>query len=93
MSEKTQREPALTGNERWLVAGQQGADIFICDSSRLDFWWPITFVEMDTGLIHIDVCGKKETWHLDQGWALRINGDGIILFENFYDQPELEESR
>lgn len=79
--------PELTGNEPWLVAFQRGAEIWMRGWGDKDFTWPVVFVEMDTALIKIDVCGLLENKHLDDCAQLRINGHWIVDHENFYHQP------
>jgi len=78
----------LTGREPWLVAGLQGETIWANDSYKGEWWWPIVFVEMDTGLIKIDVCGKTQNWHLDDVARIRINLDEVIEWEDFFNTPE-----
>lgn len=76
----------LTGNEKWVIAGQQGETIWARQWGSKDIWWPILHVELDCGLIKIDVCGKIEVWKLDDCAQLRINNNVLIDCDDFYEQ-------
>lgn len=82
-------EPKLTGKEEWFVASQEGETIWIRQWGDLktDWWWPMCFCELDTGLIKIDVCGKQQNMHLDDCAEIRIGTGKIIKNEDFYEQP------
>lgn len=77
--------PYLTGNEPWLKACRRGAQIYVqkWGDKGTEWWWPLTLVDMDTGLARIDVCGKSQNVHLDDYARLRIEGDEIVESEDF----------
>lgn len=79
--------PRLTGKEAWVVAGTQGATVWVRQWGDKDWWWPLVFVELDTGLLKMDVVGKTQNLHLDDVAQLRINDEPPIDSDNFYDQP------
>lgn len=72
----------LDGNEPWLVAGQQGETVWGRDWGS-ETWWPITFVDMDTGLCKIDVCGLPENKHLSDFEQIRVNDDEPIDYGEY----------
>ncbi len=71
----------LTGNEKWIAAGKAGEEIYAKSSS---LWWPIVDVELDCGLIKIDVCGQTETLDFEMV-EIKIGDDGEEL-EDVYEQ-------
>ncbi len=73
----------LSGNEPWVIAGTEGSIIWA--SKYTDDWWPIFEVDLDTGLIKIDVCGQTEIWYLSECSKLRIEDYIIIEQEGFCD--------
>jgi hypothetical protein len=79
----------LTGNEKWFKIGLAGETIWArrWGDSNKDWWWPIVHVELDCGLIKIDVCGQTEIWGLDDCAELRIGLDRIVPNEEIWDQP------
>ena len=72
----------LSGNETWVLAGTQGALIWA--NMWDDDWWPITEVDLDSGLMKIDGCGQLQNIHLSDCSRLRIEYD-IIEQDNFYE--------
>jgi len=68
----------LTGNEEWVIAGQQGETIWARKWGDADWWWPIIDVDLETALIRIDVCGMSETWDLCDCAQLRIGSGKIV---------------
>ena len=70
----------LTGNEKWIVAGKQGAEVYACDGNG---FYPIVEVEMDCGLVKVDVCGAiqiNDVTHCD----IKIEFDGDVI-EDIYE--------
>lgn len=78
----------LTANEHWVIEFNKGSMIWAqgWGDSGDKWWWPVVFVELECGLIKIDVCGLTENWSLDDCARLRIENDQIIDSDNFYDQ-------
>lgn len=74
----------LTGNEPWVVAGLQGEDVYARRWGDRNWWWPIVFVELDCGLIKVDVCGKTESWNLDNCAQLRIGSNVYVENEDIF---------
>lgn len=75
----------LTGNEPWVIAGtKHGETIWVRSWGAKDWWWPVVDVELDCGLIGIDVCGKREVWHLDDVAQLRIGNETIVENEDLF---------
>ena len=82
------KEPKLTGNETWVIAGCKNGETVWAQGwgeSSGDWWWPITDIELDCGLIGIDVVGMREVRHLDDCARLRIENHTIVENENIYD--------
>lgn len=78
--------PALTGREPWVVAANSGYQLFATKWGK-ELWWPIHDIELDCGLIRIDVCGLLEI--LDLGDVAKIKwADEVVEQDNFYDAPE-----
>lgn len=75
----------LTGKEPWVVAGVQGETIWARKWGDKDLWWPIYDVELDCGLIKIDVVGKSEIWHLGDCAQLRIGTDVLVENEDIFE--------
>ena len=78
----------LTGNETWIVEANKGAVIWAqaWGDSGDKWWWPICDIELDCGLIGIDVCGMREVWDLGECARLRIEHETIIENEDIYNQ-------
>lgn len=76
----------LSGNEPWVIAGNQGETVWARAWGAMDWWWPIVGIELDCGLISIDVCGMREVWHLSDCAQLRIGEDVFIDNENFFSE-------
>lgn len=75
----------LTGKEPWLSKMiKDGALIWMREWGDNGGWWPIVFVEMDCGLIKIDVCGKTQNMDLGDCAQLRIENDTIIDNEDIW---------
>lgn len=78
----------LTGDEPWVVAAtKEGETIWARKWGDKDWWWPICDVELDCGLIGIDVCGKREIWDLGECAELRIGLDTIVDSEDIWGEP------
>lgn len=61
----------LTGNEKWVVAGNQGAEIYHGE-------WPIVGIELNCEIITIDVCGLTQLVDLhDDDVKIGFYGDVI----------------
>ena len=73
----------LTGNEAWVNAFNNGSEIYIRNWGNRDFWWPLIFVDLDSSLIKIDVCGKSQNMHLNDCAELKYDGL-IVKNEDFY---------
>lgn len=81
--------PKLSGKEPWVIAGVAGETIWARKWGDKDWWWPIVFVELDCGLIKIDVCGKTENWDLADCAELRIGLKQIVDNDDFYEMPSI----
>lgn len=75
----------LTGNEPWVIAGTQGETIWARSWGAGSWWWPISEIELDCGLIKIDVVGKLEIWDLSDCAQLRIGEDVFVENEDIYN--------
>jgi hypothetical protein len=76
----------LTGQEPWLLAGLSGSTVWGQEWGGDDRpWWPIIFVELDTGLCHIDVMGQKDNKHLDDFARIRVNDEEPIPHGEYCD--------
>lgn len=75
----------LTEKEPWFIASQQGAQIYVQFWGDKKFWWLLVFVELDTGLAKIDVCGKIQNIDLSDCSRLKVDDEEPIENENFYD--------
>lgn len=81
-------EMGLTGNECWVIAGHKNGETIWAQAWGDDgdkWWWPITDIELDCGLIGIDVCGKREIWSLGDCARLRVEDHTIIENEFIWD--------
>jgi hypothetical protein len=79
----------LTGKEPWFVASQQGAVIWCRqwgDSNK--WWWPMVFLDLDTGLCKIDVLGKTENKHLDDFAQIRVDQEEPIEWQDFCEPKD-----
>ena len=76
----------MTGNEPWVIALNQGAQIWMHEwgEGGKKWWWPIVFVELDCGLIKIDVCGEIQNMDLGDCAELRIENGLIIDNDDIY---------
>jgi hypothetical protein len=74
----------LSGREPWVIAGQGGATVWVRRWGDKNFSWPIVDVELDCGLIGIDVCGMREVWDLADCAEIRIENDTLISQDDFY---------
>jgi len=81
----------LTGNEPWVIAAKQGAAIWARDwGGAGSSWRLICDIELDCGLIGIDVCGKREVRRLEDFAELRIHGTGeTIDYDDFFSIEKL----
>lgn len=80
--------PGLTGDEPWVIAGSKnGATIWAqgWGDTGDKWWWPICDIELDCGLIGIDVCGMREIWDLSDCARIRIENHTIIENDNIWD--------
>lgn len=80
MSKRTYHE------QPWFKASQQGATILIqfYADKKQDIWWPLIFLELDTGCAKIDVCGLSQNIHMSDCARLKIlETNEIVEFENF----------
>ena len=68
----------LTGEEPWVIAGLSGETIWAKFCAK---WWPICDVELDCGLIGLDISGKRQIVHLTECIELRIGLDTIVDIE------------
>ena len=88
-------EPTLTGQEPWVIAANAGHQLFATKWGK-EFWWPIHDIELDCGLIRIDVCGLLEI--LDLGDVAKIKWEGgAVDQDDFYEagdptQPPFDDS-
>lgn len=78
--------PRLAGNEPWVVAATKGEIVWAQQWGDGDWWWPIIDIELDCGLIGIDVCGKRQVWHLTDCSQLRIGDDVIVDSEDIFGE-------
>lgn len=76
----------LTGSELWVQAGLQGEVVWIRKWGDKDWWWPLVMVDLDTGLIKIDVCGKLDNLHLDDVAQMRLGDSEYIDNEDFLNK-------
>lgn len=82
----------FTGEEPWFVASQQGAQIYVQQwgDSGNSWWWPMVFLELDTGLIKIDVCGKIQNMHLDDCARIRVENETPIEHGDYCEWQKQE---
>jgi len=53
----------LTGNENWVVALKEGEDV-LARQCGYKIWFPVAHVDLDCGIITIDVMGRPQAWDL-----------------------------
>lgn len=82
----------LTGNESWVKAGVGGATIYAQEwgNSGDDWWWPICGIELDFGLITLDISGMPQNMDLGDMARIRIEEGEIIDSDDFYKVDEVK---
>lgn len=53
-----------------------------------DYWWPIYDIEVQTGLVRIDVCGKLDVKHIGDFARFRDDIGVEHHADDFYADPE-----
>lgn len=53
-----------------------------------DWWWPVYDIDVETGLMRIDVCGKLQVMHFGDVKELRDEGGVSHDPETFYSDWE-----
>lgn len=53
-------------------------------------WWPVTSIEVGTGLMKIDVCGMIDNTHIEDIQQFRDDDGTIYQPEDFYTETEGE---
>jgi len=52
------------------------------------WWWPVHDIDVETGLLRIDVCGKLQAKHIGDAKEFR-DADGVVhASETFYSDYE-----
>lgn len=56
-------------------------------------WWPLYRIDVETGLLNIDVCGKLDALHIDDIMEFRDGSGKLHSTFDFYADPEYWEGR
>jgi hypothetical protein len=51
-------------------------------------WWPVYDIEVQTGLLRIDVCGKLQIMHIDDVMKFKDDGGTEYSCDDFYCDGE-----
>lgn len=62
--------------------------LFINESSKGEWWWPVHDIDVETGLLRIDVCGLLEVKHYSDVRRLRDGEHVEHNPEDFYNEDE-----
>ena len=55
---------------------------------RLDIWWPVYDIDVETGLLRIDVCGKLQAIHMGDVDVFRDANGKDHDADDFYSDAE-----
>jgi len=77
-------EPVFTGNEKWIKEGLNGATVWA--RPGLGDWWPVYDIELDCGLMKIDVCGKTQVISARES-DIKVGHDGETI-EDIYEEKD-----
>lgn len=50
----------------------------------IDWWWPIHDIDVQTGVLRIDVCGLLQVMHISDYSVIRDDAGSLHRWEDFY---------
>lgn len=53
-----------------------------------DWWWPVVDIDVQTGLMRIDVCGQTQRCHFDDWSYVRDDAQVMHDWDTFYLEGE-----
>lgn len=61
--------------------------LWVSESGK-DWWWPVIDIDVQTGLMRIDVCGKSQVCHFDDFSYVRDDSQVLHEWDGFYLEEE-----
>lgn len=53
-----------------------------------DWWWPVNDIEVKTGLLRVDICGKLEIWSIGEVVGFMDDRGVEHSADDFYADPD-----